>query len=169
MQEEEGTTEYEIDGWHHQLNGREWIWASSGSWWWTGKPVVLQSMGSQIFRQDWATELTWVMIKVWAIYYVGSASQHISHFWTRKTIIFVLPAEVKVSQLPQRQHLYLANLGPIWVRPEYDPNNQLGGRVQEQYMINLYLPLWHSKPSSSLLPDSFLCLFPFLSTLAHTY
>ena len=35
-----------------------WVWASSGSWWWTGKPGVLQSMGSQsqIWLSDW-TEL----------------------------------------------------------------------------------------------------------------
>ena len=34
------------------------IWASSGSWWWAGKPGVLQSMGSQRVGHDWATELT---------------------------------------------------------------------------------------------------------------
>ena len=33
-----------------------WVWASSGRWWRTGKPGVLQSMGSQRVRQDWATE-----------------------------------------------------------------------------------------------------------------
>ena len=27
-----------------------WVWVSSGSWWWTGKPGVLQSMGSQRVR-----------------------------------------------------------------------------------------------------------------------
>ena len=32
-----------------------WVWVSSGSWWWTGKPDVLQSMGSQRARHDWAT------------------------------------------------------------------------------------------------------------------
>ena len=32
-------------------------WASSGSWWWTGKPSVLQSMGLQRVRHNWATEL----------------------------------------------------------------------------------------------------------------
>ena len=37
-----------------------WVWASSRSWWWTGKPDVLQSMGSQ--RVDWATELNWTGI-----------------------------------------------------------------------------------------------------------
>ena len=31
-----------------------WVWASSGSWWWTGKPGVLQSMGSQRVGHDWA-------------------------------------------------------------------------------------------------------------------
>ena len=37
-----------------------WVWASSGSWWWTG-PNVLQSMGSQRVRHDWVTELTEVI------------------------------------------------------------------------------------------------------------
>ena len=31
----------------------------SGTWWWTGKPGMLQSMGSQRVRHDWATELSW--------------------------------------------------------------------------------------------------------------
>ena len=37
----------------------EWIWAISGSWWWTGKPGVLQSVGSQRVGHDWATEMNW--------------------------------------------------------------------------------------------------------------
>ena len=37
-----------------------WVWVSSGSWWWTGRPGVLQSMGSQRVGQDWATELNWM-------------------------------------------------------------------------------------------------------------
>ena len=36
-----------------------WVWASSGSWWWTGKPAMLQTMASQRVRHDWATELNW--------------------------------------------------------------------------------------------------------------
>ena len=34
-----------------------WIWVNSESWRWTGRPGVLQSMGSQRIRHDWATEL----------------------------------------------------------------------------------------------------------------
>ena len=30
-----------------------WVWASSGRWWRTGKPGVLQSMGLQRVRHDW--------------------------------------------------------------------------------------------------------------------
>ena len=32
------------------------VCANSGSWWWTGKPGVLQSMGSQRTGHDWGTE-----------------------------------------------------------------------------------------------------------------
>ena len=36
-----------------------WVWGGSGSWWWSGKPGMLQSMGSQRVRHDRATELNW--------------------------------------------------------------------------------------------------------------
>ena len=36
-----------------------WVWVNSGSWWWTERPGVLQSMGSQRVRHDWAIELNW--------------------------------------------------------------------------------------------------------------
>ena len=32
--------------------------SKSGSWWWTGKPGMLQSMGSQRVRHDWVTNWT---------------------------------------------------------------------------------------------------------------
>ena len=112
-QEEKGTTEDEIVGWHHWLNGYAaaatkshqscpslcnpidssppgshpwdspgkntevgchfllqcmkvkseskwiWVWVNSGSWWWTGRPGVLQSMGLQRVGHNWVTELNW--------------------------------------------------------------------------------------------------------------
>ena len=36
-----------------------WVWVNSGSWWWTGSPGVLQSLGSQRVRHDWVIELNW--------------------------------------------------------------------------------------------------------------
>ena len=38
-----------------------WVWVYSGSWWWTGKPGVLQPMGSQRVGHDWVTELYWMI------------------------------------------------------------------------------------------------------------
>ena len=42
------------------LTRRTWVWVSSGSWWWTGKPGVLQSMGSQRVGHEWVIELNWI-------------------------------------------------------------------------------------------------------------
>ena len=36
-----------------------WVWASFGSWWWIGKPGVLQSMRLQRVGHDWVAELNW--------------------------------------------------------------------------------------------------------------
>ena len=36
-----------------------WVWVNSGNWWWTGKHVMLQSMGSQKVGHNLVTELNW--------------------------------------------------------------------------------------------------------------
>ena len=46
------------DGWMASPTRWTWVWASSGSWWWTGKPGMLQSMRSQRVGHNWSTELT---------------------------------------------------------------------------------------------------------------
>ena len=51
------------DGWMASLTRWTWVWASSRSWWWTGKPGVLQSMGLQRVKHDWATELNWTVCR----------------------------------------------------------------------------------------------------------
>ena len=48
------------DGWMASPTRWTWVRASSGSWWWTGKPGVLQSMRSHTrVRHDGVTELNW--------------------------------------------------------------------------------------------------------------
>ena len=47
------------DGWMASWTQWTWVWVNSRSWWWTERPGVLQSMGSQRVRHDWATELNW--------------------------------------------------------------------------------------------------------------
>ena len=48
------------DGWMASPTQWTWVWVDSGSWWWPGRPGVLQFMGSQRVGHDWATELNWV-------------------------------------------------------------------------------------------------------------
>ena len=52
------------DGWMASLTRWTWVWANSGSWWWTGRPGVLRFMGLQRVRHDWVTELNWCIDSV---------------------------------------------------------------------------------------------------------
>ena len=69
-QEEKGTTEDEVAGMASPTQWT-WVWVNFGSWWWTGRPVVLQFTGSQRVRPDWATELNWtdgcICIRVYSV------------------------------------------------------------------------------------------------------
>ena len=51
------------DGWMALPTQWTWVWAGSGSsWWWIGRPGVLQSVGLQRVRHDWAIELNWTQL-----------------------------------------------------------------------------------------------------------
>ena len=45
-----------------------WVWVGSGSCWWTGRPGMLQSMGSQRVGHVWETELNWTRIFTAALF-----------------------------------------------------------------------------------------------------
>ena len=59
------------DGWMASPTQWTWVWMNSGSWRWTGRPGVLQFMGSQRVGHDWATELNWLKTALFSI----------GHFW----------------------------------------------------------------------------------------
>ena len=66
------------DGWMASPTQWIWIWVDSGSWWWTGRPDVLQFMGSQRVGHEWATELNWTedpfQVKILLFYYMSLVS-----------------------------------------------------------------------------------------------
>ena len=51
------------DGW--MASPTQWtrVWVDYGGWWWTGRPGMLQFMGSRRVKQDWATELNWFFFR----------------------------------------------------------------------------------------------------------
>ena len=81
------------DGWMASPTQWTWVWVSSGSWWWTGKSGVLQSMGSQRVRHDWVTELNWCVFVIkkgclQILYFMQPNGKHVclpaqllSHVW----------------------------------------------------------------------------------------
>ena len=50
------------DGWMALPTQWTWVWVSSGSWWWTGRPGVLWSIGLERVGHNWATELNWTEV-----------------------------------------------------------------------------------------------------------
>ena len=59
------------DGWIASPIQWTCIWASSRSWWWTGKPGVLQSMVLQRVGHDWTTEQNWTDIFLFLKYHLN--------------------------------------------------------------------------------------------------
>ena len=53
------------DGWMGSLTQWRCVWVNSRSSWWTGRPGVLWSMGSQRVGHDWATQLNWTEPITW--------------------------------------------------------------------------------------------------------
>ena len=69
------------DSWMASPTRWTWVWLSSRSWWWTGKPGVLTSMGSQRDTTEW---LNW-----WSCYHFLSCFVFI---FCRSFPSLVLPA-----------------------------------------------------------------------------
>ena len=72
-------------GWMTSPTQRTWVWTSSQTWWWTGKPGVLQSMASQRVGHNWVTELNWKL-------YTTSGFRDFKHF-----LFVILPISVQFS------------------------------------------------------------------------
>ena len=49
------------NGWMSSPTWCTWVWAISGSWWWTGNPGMLQSMG---LKRDMTERLNWTDYQV---------------------------------------------------------------------------------------------------------
>ena len=95
------------DGWMASPTQWTWVWVHSGSWWWTGRPGVLGSMGLQRVGVHWATELTelnwWLWVNVWTLLYITwvyaevsmgvcllNALNDLRHFWVNIDALLAL-------------------------------------------------------------------------------
>ena len=85
--------------WYHQLYGWyhhrvispmlwTWVWVSSRSWWWTGKPGMLQSVGLQRVGHDWVTELNW--LKKYKLLCIKCYKKYSKYFYNYKWSVTIL-------------------------------------------------------------------------------
>ena len=79
------------DGCMASLTQWTWVWVNSASWWWIGRPGMLQSMGLQRVRHNWATELNWY------IYIHTHTHTHTSYYHYCPHKMTCLPLWVKLS------------------------------------------------------------------------
>ena len=99
------------DGWMASLTRRIWVWVGYWSWWWTGKPGMLQFMGSQRVRHNWATELNWTELKLGFRFILFFFLIFIL-YWRRVDLGF--PGGTVVKNLPTRQETWIQSLGYIY-------------------------------------------------------
>ena len=80
------------NGWMASSSQWIWVWVSSRNWWWTGRPDVLQSMGSQWVAHDWATELNWYIYIYTHIHVVSESNLtwKLSKFISEVTTLILL-------------------------------------------------------------------------------
>ena len=86
--EEKGTTEDEMAGWHHRLNGHECEWTpgvGDGQW----GPACCSSWGRKELGHDWATELNWTDVsltfcsQVWLLFKRKCMNLGHGNFWKK--------------------------------------------------------------------------------------
>ena len=88
------------DGWMASLTQWTWVWVNSRSWWWTGRPGVLQSMGSQRVRHDRVTKQNWYVI-LCPYSYMCPYTKSLSRVWlfeTPRTVAYHAPLSVGFSR-----------------------------------------------------------------------
>ena len=95
------------DGWMISPAQQTWACVGSGSWWWTGKPGMLRSMGSQRVGHNWATDWTELKAKWW------------SKQWFPQVIHFLFLCPILLFQHPSRSQLR-------WVSEKWIQSNTEG-------------------------------------------
>ena len=96
------------DGWMESLTQWTWVWVGSRSWWWTGRPGILQSMGLQRVGHDWVTELNWTELGwLWGCFQKRLALESVD--WVKQMapptwLGFIQPIEDLHKQIVRREN-----------------------------------------------------------------
>ena len=85
------------DGWMASPTWWTWVWVNSESWWWTGRPGVLQSMGCKVL--DMNEQLKWTELII-IILCPRSYSSYIWKFVSLNHISSIPPHHLQLLVAP---------------------------------------------------------------------
>ena len=115
------------DGWMASLTRWTRVLVNSGSWWWTGRPGMLQFMGSQGVRHDWATELNCTFFLysfiIWNKFYLDLSfrASLVAQRVKNPPVIQETLVEFRVGQIPWRREWLPTPFWPGGFRGLYSP------------------------------------------------
>ena len=136
------------------------LWVNSRSWWWTGRPGVLQLMGSQRVRHSWATELNWLNISyIYHSFFIqSSVNGHLGCFHAL--------AIVNSTSMNNRIHVSLS----ILVSSGYMPRVGLLDHMVVLFLVFKGISIPPSIMAVSIYnPNNGARVLPFLHTLSSIY
>ena len=148
------STSFQWDGWMASLTQWTWVWANSGRWWWTGKPRMLQSLGSRRVRHNWVTEQQQLpshhLFKVLAMYWALLGADAGKNIWTSKSKYLLDEAagcleivSEAMNILRPTKHLCLVENEPgLALCPRNAPClSRFGLTILVSHVVNVILPL----------------------------
>ena len=89
-----------------------WVCVNSRSWWWTGRPGVLQFMGLQRVGHNWATDLIWSERSMYPKLIIFSKEVGKSHYWLYVNWYFGRKVMTNQDSILQSKRHYFVNKGP---------------------------------------------------------
>ena len=103
--------EKQMTGWSGRMASPiwwAWVWASSGSWWWTGKPGMLRYLG---FQSPWTQLRNWTELNCFCF-------MNSDRFWYWQNICYSCPSclSVLLAFLTSDLGMLLLLFNTMWVK-----------------------------------------------------
>ena len=125
------------DGWMVSLTWWTWVWVSSGSWWWTESPSLLQSMGcKELDTTEWLNWLTdWPLLTSPSLMKErhSAPSGYKNHLW----IVSFRPKNI-LKYNKASSHLFSYSFPKNWGKLEMKTSVFLQGKGHQNNELKMY-------------------------------
>ena len=133
------------DGWMASPTRWTWVWVNSMSWWWTGRPGMLQFMGLQRVGHGWTTKLNWTELNMCHTLCSGYLEQAVSK------PLLLLCVEVLSSTFLTLLTIFLLCPSPIlvWFRSDWQSCYPIAIGMSRSLTLTCLQPHYSIRPASA--------------------